>query len=494
VTDVDIVVPTVGRPSLQTLLRALDRECFPGRIFVVDDRREHHVPLLAAGVPADLDVVELRGGARGPAAARNAGWRASSARWIVFLDDDVEVTLGWFDALRADLRLAADVAGSKGRVVVPLPPGRAPTDWERNVAGLESAPWVTADMAYRREVLRALNGFDEGFPRAYREDSDLAVRVLAAGWRLAVGTRHVTHPVRPAPWHVSIGKQAGNADDARMRRLHGRDWQTIAGATPGVFRRHVATTALGLTAGGAWLGGRPLAASVLAAGWLGATASFAWTRIAGGPKTGAEIAAMVATSTVIPPGAVWHRLSGMAHARNVRRARPSPPLAVLFDRDGTLIADVPYNSLPERVVPLPGAKDALQRLRAADVRIGLVTNQSGIDRGLLTRTDADRVNERTAALLGGIDVVELCEHGPGQRCLCRKPGPGLIHRAAAALGVPVESCAVVGDAGTDVAAALAAGARGVLVPGPGTSRHDIGTAPVVAADLQTAVDILLGAP
>src|ERR687885_130646 len=101
----------------------------------------------------------------------------------------------WCAALERDLsELPWDVAGSQGRVRVPLPRGRRPTDWERNVAGLERARWATADMAYRRSVLEELGGFDERFPRAYREDADLALRAIAAGYSLVRGTRTVDHP------------------------------------------------------------------------------------------------------------------------------------------------------------------------------------------------------------------------------------------------------------------------------------------------------------
>src|SRR5438270_287781 len=114
-----------------------------------------------------------------------------------------------------------------------------------NGAGLEGARWATADMAYRRAALVAVGGFDERFPRAYREDADLGIRVTGAGFRIVRGERRVNHPVRPAgPW-VSLRLQKGNRDDALMRALHGPAWRERAGVPRGRRPRHLATTAAG---------------------------------------------------------------------------------------------------------------------------------------------------------------------------------------------------------------------------------------------------------
>lgn len=170
------------------------------------------------------------------------------------------------------------------------------------------------------------------------------------------------------------------------------------------------------------------------------------------------------------------------------------PLAgVLFDRDGTLVEDVPYNGDPAEVRPMPAARAALDRLRAAGLAVGVVSNQSGIARGLLTHDQVRRVDERVAALLGPFDVWQVCPHGPADACPCRKPRPGLVLAAAARLGVAPAALAVVGDIGADVDAATAAGARGVLVPTPATRRCEVLAAPVVVPDLSAAVELLLGA-
>jgi histidinol-phosphate phosphatase family protein len=123
---------------------------------------------------------------------------------------------------------------------------------------------------------------------------------------------------------------------------------------------------------------------------------------------------------------------------------------------------VPYNRDPERVVPVDGAAEALARLRGAGVGIAVVSNQSGVARGLLTPLEVEAVNARTDALLGPLGPVEWCPHGPDDGCGCRKPAPGLVLRAAARLGVDPRCCAVVGDIGADVEAAQAAGAAKIV--------------------------------
>ncbi len=227
--DCTVVVPTIGRPSLDVLLDALAGAPGPrpAELLLVDDRPTG-APLAAErpGLPL---VRVLRTGGGGPARARNLGWRSARTPWIAFLDDDVVPDPDWYRCLSADLAdLPADVAGSQGRVRVPLPGDRAPTDWERGTAGLATASWITADLAYRRAALAAVGGFDERFPRAFREDSDLALRVMDTGARLVRGERRITHPVRPTDRWVSVRVQAGNADDVLMRRLHGPDWRRRA--------------------------------------------------------------------------------------------------------------------------------------------------------------------------------------------------------------------------------------------------------------------------
>jgi histidinol-phosphate phosphatase family protein len=489
----DVIVPTSGRESLGALLSALGMGAgsLPERIIVVDDRPDasasQQLPLgkPAAEIAPRIEVV--RGPGRGPAAARNRGWRRSDAEWIAFLDDDVLPAPGWRESLTYDVsHLSSRVAASQGRILVPLPAARQPTDWERNTAGLESARWATADMAYRRDVLSEVGGFDERFPRAYREDADLALRVLDAGYEIALGRRTVKHPVRPSGWLASVRVQAGNADDALMRAKHGSGWRERAGARRGRLRRHALVTGAGVSALAALAAGRRGAAAGCAGLWLAGTAEFAWSRIAPGPRTPAEVATMAVTSALIPPAAAWHRARGELRAH--RRAGAE---AVLLDRDGTLIVDVPYNGDPEQVRAMPGAREALERLRRAGVPLAMVSNQSGVGRGLIEEADVAAVNRRVEELLGPLGPWLICPHGPDDGCECRKPGPGLVLQAAERLGVPAERCVLIGDIGADVDAARAAGARSVLVPTPRTRPEEVAAAPLTARTLGEAVELAL---
>ena len=138
---ISVVVPTVGRPSLGTLLAAL-----------------HQAPR-PPGVPVEVLVVPDATGA-GPATTRNRGWRQAAHEWVAFLDDDVVPDPAWLRRLAADLTVPPEVGGVQGQVRVPLPDDRRPTDWERVTAGLADSDWITADMAYRRAALERVGGFD----------------------------------------------------------------------------------------------------------------------------------------------------------------------------------------------------------------------------------------------------------------------------------------------------------------------------------------------
>lgn len=176
--------------------------------------------------------------------------------------------------------------------------------------------------------------------------------------------------------------------------------------------------------------------------------------------------------------------------------------AAFLDRDGTLIHDAHYLRDPALVRLLPNIAAPLARLRRAGYALVVITNQSGIARGLLTEQDYAAVRDRLDALLAEegvtLDGSYHCPHEPARSgpCECRKPGTLLHRRAASDLALDVNRSLFIGDRFRDVAPALALGGRGILVPGVDTPSDEISRAEreaTVARSLHDAVALVLDA-
>ncbi len=176
--------------------------------------------------------------------------------------------------------------------------------------------------------------------------------------------------------------------------------------------------------------------------------------------------------------------------------------AVFLDRDGTVNAEVDYLSAPEQLVLLPGAARAIARLNRAGFATVLITNQSGVARGLFDEARLAEIHERLRELLAAegahLDAIHYCPHHPElgeppyrRDCDCRKPRPGLLRRAAEELGLNLERCWSVGDAPRDLEAAAALGVPGILVAsGKPVTEENAGRYPV-CPDLASAVERIL---
>jgi len=173
--------------------------------------------------------------------------------------------------------------------------------------------------------------------------------------------------------------------------------------------------------------------------------------------------------------------------------------AVFVDRDGTIISERSYLADPAGVELVPGALEALRRLSEAGFPLVVVTNQSGIARGLYTEDDYRAVAARLTEVLeaGGvrIDRTEHCVHHPDVTgpCGCRKPDTGMHMRAASALGIDVGRSYYVGDKVTDVVPAVSLGGQGILVlTGYGDEhRASVPEGTWIADDLRAATDLIL---
>ncbi|HEY9427151.1 MAG TPA: HAD family hydrolase [Gemmatimonadaceae bacterium] len=184
-----------------------------------------------------------------------------------------------------------------------------------------------------------------------------------------------------------------------------------------------------------------------------------------------------------------------------RAVQPRP--AVFLDRDGTINIDTHYLRRPEDVELIPGAAEAIARLNAAGMPVLVISNQSGIGRGLLTQAEYEAVRARIDELLASagarIDATYICPHAPSPDggavlCECRKPGTLLFRTAAAEHSIDLSRSTFIGDRWRDISPALKLGARGILVPSRDTLATDIERARTelgVASTLGEAVDCVL---
>ncbi|MCB0061173.1 MAG: HAD family hydrolase [Caldilineaceae bacterium] len=141
---------------------------------------------------------------------------------------------------------------------------------------------------------------------------------------------------------------------------------------------------------------------------------------------------------------------------------------ILLDRDGVINRErADYVKHWDEFVFLPGVLTALQRLATLPMPILVITNQSAIGRGIVSRQAVDEIHAQAQAAIhsagGRIDGFFLCPHHPDAGCSCRKPQPGLLYQAAAQFALTIEQSVFVGDAITDYQAARAAGCQSILV-------------------------------
>jgi D-glycero-D-manno-heptose 1,7-bisphosphate phosphatase len=167
--------------------------------------------------------------------------------------------------------------------------------------------------------------------------------------------------------------------------------------------------------------------------------------------------------------------------------------AVFVDRDGTIMEDRDYCSDPKDVKIFPGAPEALWRLKWKGFKLVIITNQSGIGRGLLTVEQYRAVEAEVLRQLGAglIDATYFCPDAPGQYSNCRKPAPGMILQAAREHQIDLARSFLIGDKEIDVECARNASVRAIRVK-TGPQRETVGsTANWIADDLPAAAEIIL---
>ena len=317
---VSVVVPTCGRLDLlDRCLDALTRQTLPGaryELIIVDDEPNHNTLHLVAGWRArTLDrgprlVYVSNAGPHGPAAARNRGWRIAQAGIIAFTDDDTVPAPGWLASGLAACCHGVDAVC--GRIEMPLP--SRPTDYQRDARLLETAEFVTANCFCRKTVLEQLGGFDERFTSPWREDSDLHFRLLGISANIVhAPDALVVHPVRPAPWGVSIFQIRKMAFDALLYKKHPLLYRQKIQDRPRWDYYAIVVALLAALVGLAL--GATLLATLGGAAWLTLTVRLCARRLSGTAKTMSHVAEMIVTSALIPPLAVFWRVAGAIRYR-----------------------------------------------------------------------------------------------------------------------------------------------------------------------------------
>ncbi|MCE6989726.1 glycosyltransferase family 2 protein [Dyadobacter sp. CY323] len=313
---ISVIIPTYRRPALlQKCLEAIVAQTYPTGLFeviVVSDGPDAETQALMAQItkrdPAMHLTFQSAPERRGPAAVRNIGWRKSSGELVVFTDDDCIPSIHWLEEYWQAYKQAGrvDVAFT-GKVEVPVPD--RPTDYEKNVAHLATAEFITANCACTRLALELTGGFDEDFPTAWREDSDLHFKLLKKRVPIIHADRAVVcHPVRKAFWGVSISDQRKSMFNALLFKKHPGFYRQKIHAAP-VWSYYVIILS-SIVALIAWIAG---ADSVFAAAgivWLASIAWFIARRLRGTNESLSHRLEMVITSLLIPYLSVYWTLRG----------------------------------------------------------------------------------------------------------------------------------------------------------------------------------------
>lgn len=321
---VSVVVPTYKRPDLLArCLEALARQCYAlddYEVLVCDD---------AASSATERQVGELRQawgnrpalrylpvtGTRGPAGARNLGWRSAKAEIIAFTDDDTIPEPEWLgNGVRA---LVPQLAAVAGATEMPIPD--PPSDYERDAAGLTRSEFITANCFVRRSALLAVGGFDPRYAMAWREDSDLHFALLDHGLKVRREPRaRVLHPLRGQRFAAGLGMQKKAMYDMLLRRKY-----------PSLYRRRIRSTAWRyyLVVVAAFVSAVALAAlghaqAALAAAvlWAGLSVNFFVRRLRGTRRGVREVIDLAVTSACIPLLSIWWRCVGWVRYAGVRSA------------------------------------------------------------------------------------------------------------------------------------------------------------------------------
>ncbi len=309
---ISVVIPTYKRPLLLA-------RCLGALICQQFDRKDFEVIVVSDGPdPETGELMKLYADAslpqikytfppfkKGPAACRNLGWLAARGELIAFTDDDCVPSSSWLKSIWNFYDGEQEIAFT-GQVVVPRP--RIPTDYELNTSNLETAEFVTANCICSKKALLKVGGFDERFSIAWREDSDLHFKLLTHSIPIRKVPALVIHPVRKAPWGISIQDQKKGIYNALLYKKY-----------PELFRKRIKSSptwnyylmiisffsALLLLQSGFHTAGL-----VALSAWLMLLIAFIVRRLKSTARTPSHIWEMIVTSIAIPFLSVFWQLYG----------------------------------------------------------------------------------------------------------------------------------------------------------------------------------------
>ena len=312
---ISVIIPTYRRPAL--LLRCVEavmHQTFATdqyEIIVVSDGDDPSTSRALAAMPVDrFPVVQFYALPQkaGPAAARNFGLMLSQGELIVFTDDDCIPQHDWLTAMWTayERQQKEDVAFS-GNTIVPLK--HEPTDYEKNISQLASAEFITANCACTKKALIRVGGFDERFKMAWREDSDLQFKLIERGISIVkVSDAIVTHPVRKAPWGISIREERKGMFNALLyKKFPGLYRQKIQPDPPWHYYAILMFLILFLTG---MLTEKQVPKIAGFTGWLAMTSWFACMRLRDTSHSLQHVSEMMFTSAVIPVLSLFWKFYG----------------------------------------------------------------------------------------------------------------------------------------------------------------------------------------
>ncbi len=243
---------------------------------------------------------------KGPATARNFGWQHTVSPLIAFTDDDCVPDTNWLTSLIRAYQ-GESLAAFTGTIKVPVTD--KPTDFARNTANLESAAFVTANCCITREALLLTGGFDERFLMAWREDSDLEFKLLSHKVPVTrVETALVVHPVREAPWGVSIKEQHKGIFNALLYKKFPALYRSKIQPSPAWNYYFIIIALIIFLAGIVTHDSRLIIPSFLV--WLYLMIRFIQKRLSGTSHSIRHVSEMIVTSFAIPFLSVYWQLYG----------------------------------------------------------------------------------------------------------------------------------------------------------------------------------------